>query len=143
MNDDLRYHMQASLDGNESFPQVEDDGVDPEDERLNDRQSAQREMIESLAETFGKFDQGSLKDGAHYGPESPFQKDGLVCSSCIFFEGGHGCEVVEGTIEPAGICKLWIIPETLIGEPKAAKARLSARAIGKAIGESVVARRSH
>ena len=105
-----------------------------EDSKLSERQLAQKEMTESLAETFGLFSQDSGEDGAHYGPESPFQKDGLVCSSCIFFEGGHGCHVVEGEINPLGICKLWIIPETLVSAPK------SAKSIGRAIGKSTVAK---
>jgi hypothetical protein len=38
----------------------------------------------------------------------------MVCSSCIFYEGPRGCEVVEGDIAPEGICKLWIIPAELL-----------------------------
>ena len=92
--------------------------VDNYDSELNERQREQHEYTESLVEKFGKFDQGSLSDGAHYAPESPFEEDGLICSSCVFFIGGHGCEVVDGNIEPEGICKLWIIPETLVGISK-------------------------
>jgi HK97 family phage prohead protease len=38
----------------------------------------------------------------------------MVCSSCVFYEGPRACEVVAGDIDPAGICKLWVIPEVLI-----------------------------
>jgi HK97 family phage prohead protease len=83
---------------------------------LNARQAAQYEALESVAETFGKWDQTDGADGSHYVAESPFE--GLMCSSCVFFEGGRGCELVAGDIDPAGICKLWIIPQALIpGQP--------------------------
>lgn len=85
---------------------------------LNDRQTAQYEAFESVAETFGKWDKSSGPDGSHYVDASPF--DGLACASCAFYEGGRGCELVAGDIDPAGICKLWIIPGDLIpAEPAA------------------------
>lgn len=76
------------------------------------RQLALYDAVEGVAELFGKFDQGVGPDGAHYVPESPF--DGLACSSCLFYEGGRACEVVDGDIAPGGVCKLWIIPSDLV-----------------------------
>ena len=76
------------------------------------RQKALYDAVEGVAELFGKFDQGTGPDGAHYVAESPF--DGMVCSSCVFYEGARGCEVVDGDIAPEGVCKLWIIPEALM-----------------------------
>ena len=76
------------------------------------RQKAMYHAVEGVAELFGKFDQGTGPDGAHYVAESPF--DGMVCSSCVFYEGARGCEVVDGDIAPEGVCKLWIIPEALM-----------------------------
>lgn len=76
------------------------------------RQQAQYDALEGVAELFGKFDQGIGPDGAHYVAESPF--DGLLCSSCLFYEGARACEVVNGDIAPEGVCKLWIIPEALV-----------------------------
>jgi HK97 family phage prohead protease len=76
------------------------------------RQKALYDAVEGVAELFGKFDQGTGPDGAHYVAESPF--DGMVCSSCVFYEGARGCEVVNGDIAPEGVCKLWIIPEALM-----------------------------
>ena len=55
------------------------------------------------------FDPGVDGNGAHYGPQSPFAAEGLVCANCVFYEGGQKCELVAGDINPAGICKLWII----------------------------------
>jgi HK97 family phage prohead protease len=76
------------------------------------RQQAMYDAVEGIAELFGKFDQGTGPDGAHYVAESPF--DGMACSSCILYEGARACEVVDGDIAPEGVCKLWIIPEELL-----------------------------
>lgn len=76
------------------------------------RMAAMYANDENLVETFGQFDQSSGPDGAHYVPASPFP--GLVCSSCIYFEGGNRCELVAGDINPGGICKRWVIPPALI-----------------------------
>jgi len=76
------------------------------------RMAAMYANDEALVETFGQFDQSSGPDGAHYVDDSPFP--GLVCSSCIYFEGGNACELVAGTINPNGICKRWVIPPALV-----------------------------
>ena len=82
---------------------------------LSPRQQAQYEVLEQVVEVFGLYDQGIGADGAHYVAESPFADEGMVCSSCVFYEGPRACEVVSGDIDPAGICKLWNIPEQLLG----------------------------
>jgi hypothetical protein len=102
----------------------EDDGPkqDPEANdvkgNLTDRQQEMYEDYEEIVEKFGLFKQDSKADGAHYAPASanPFIKEGLICSNCVFFRGGQGCEIVAGKIEANAICKLWIIPEDLIKE---------------------------
>lgn len=80
------------------------------------RQKYLYDELEGIAETFGKFDQGMGSEGAHYVAESPFASDGLVCSNCAFYEGPRACEIVDGDIDPAGICKFWIIPNELVRE---------------------------
>jgi HK97 family phage prohead protease len=89
---------------------------------LTPHQVAQVEAESSIAELFGQYNQGSGPDGAHYVPESPFADEGLVCSSCAFYEGPRACEVVAGDIDPNGICKKWVIPAALVVgyEPAAA-----------------------
>lgn len=78
------------------------------------RQAAQYSDDEKLVELFGKYDGGVGPDGAHYVAESPFASEGLVCSNCAFYEGPRGCEIVDGDIDPNGICKRWIIPAALV-----------------------------
>ena len=86
---------------------------------LSDRQTALYSALEKVVETFGKFDQGDGPNGSHYMPESPFAARGIVCANCPFYVGGGGCELVDGAIAEAGICKLWIIPEgKLIAQDK-------------------------
>lgn len=85
-------------------------------QKLNNRQHSLYKLYEMTVEEFGMFDQTSKANGSHYAPaaKNPFIKEGLVCSNCVYFKGGQGCELVSGKIEPNGICKLWIIPEDLI-----------------------------
>lgn len=84
---------------------------------LNERQQEQANDIAELAVKFGKFDQSTGANGAHYAPAAanPFKAEGLVCKNCVFFdETSNGCQVVSGDIAPEAICKLWVIPETSI-----------------------------
>jgi len=78
------------------------------------RQALQYENDEKLVELFGKYSQDSGANGAHYAAPSPFVADGLVCSSCVFYDGARSCEIVDGDIAPDGICKRWIIPQRLV-----------------------------
>lgn len=78
-------------------------------------QVGQYHALEQLVEAAGKFDQGTGNNGAHYVNPSPFAGQGMACANCYFFEGPRGCEVVSGDIDPAAVCKLWIIPQELLG----------------------------
>lgn len=88
---------------------------------LNERQKEQAEGYAELAVEFGKFDQSSMADGAHYAPAdvNPFKASGLVCKNCVFYDEMNGCQIVSGVIEEEAICKLWVIPETAILEAEA------------------------
>lgn len=87
------------------------------EKNLTPRQFTMYDLYESIAEEFGKWNQGSGADGAHYMEENPFAAEGMKCSNCALFVGGQRCEIVEGKINPEAICKLWIIDETLLSEP--------------------------
>jgi HK97 family phage prohead protease len=84
---------------------------DAEPGRFSPRQVAQYQADEQIVETFGQYDQGDGPDGAHYVNPSPF---GYNCSACAFYDGARSCEIVAGDIDPAAICKRWIIPADLI-----------------------------
>ena len=100
----------------------EDDGEEEDDlePSLKPRQQMHYEVLESIAEKYGKWDQTAGANGAHYAPAeaNPFKNQGMICANCIFYEGGQGCEIVSGTIEPEAICKLWIIDESLLSQSK-------------------------
>lgn len=99
----------------ESNGEEDEEKLEP---NLKPRQQMQYELSESIVEKYGKWDQTSGANGAHYAPadKNPFKNQGMICANCIFYEGGRGCELVSGTIEPEAICKLWIIDESLITE---------------------------
>lgn len=88
---------------------------------LAPRQMALKMELEEICEVHGGFDQGIGANGAHYVAPSPFAAEGIACASCVFYEGPRGCEIVAGDIDPEGVCKLWVIPESLltIGAPVA------------------------
>jgi len=90
----------------------QDEGLYP----LAPRQNAIYDDLEEIVDIFGQFDQGIGPDGAHYAglEANPFAAEGMVCSNCAFYEGPRACEIVSGDIDPAAICKFWIIPETLL-----------------------------
>lgn len=81
---------------------------------LNDRQRSQAEVYGELAVEFGKFDQSSNADGAHYAANNPFKAEGLKCGNCVFYDEMNGCQLVSGVIDPEAICKLWIIPQPML-----------------------------
>ena len=85
---------------------------------INARQAEMYEAYEDIAERYGKWLKDAGPDGAHYVSRSPFSEEGLLCSNCVFFQGGRMCEVVAGDIAPEGVCKLWIIAQkNLSAEP--------------------------
>jgi HK97 family phage prohead protease len=103
----------------EETSSMESRSIDDTTYPVTPRQRAHYEATESVAELFGKWGPGVDADGAHYVPVSPFADEGLVCASCVFYEGGRSCEVVEvgpEGVAPEGVCKLWIIPADLVGE---------------------------
>lgn len=97
----------------EDAPAMDQPTLDAAD-GLNPRQRALVDELEGITETFGAFDQTSLADGSHYVAASPFAEQGISCANCVFYKGGRGCEIVAGDIDPAAVCKFWVIPSKLI-----------------------------
>ena len=105
----------------EGFAEMHEKGLAP-------RQFFMYELFEQMADEFGVWNQGIGADGAHYVAESPFAEQGMMCSNCVFYEGGQRCEIVEGQIAPEGICKLWVISEKLLASAEEA-ASMEERAV--------------
>jgi hypothetical protein len=99
-----------------------EDQADEWDSLTERQQDLAESYFENILE-YGMFDQSSKANGAHYAPASanPFKATGLMCGNCVFFNDNTGaqCMIVEGTIEPEAVCKMWIIPEEKIIEPTA------------------------
>lgn len=121
---DVNYQKSLVKNINEAAKKAAPEDDEPEDDpedtdpksNLTERQQMMYENYESVVEMHGMFDQSSKANGSHYAPGelNPFKEEGLICGHCVFFEGGGGCEIVSGKIDPNGICKLWIIPQELI-----------------------------
>ena len=106
------------MDDEETTP-MNSRSIDDTTYPVTPRQRAHYEATEGVAELFGKWGPDNGPDGAHYVAVSPFATEGLVCASCVFYEGGRACEVVEvgpEGVAPEGVCKLWIIPGDLVAE---------------------------
>lgn len=84
--------------------------------RISNMQVALYDAIESVVEQYGKFDQTTGNNGAHYVPadKNPFNAAGMNCGNCVFYDGAGRCEIVSGSVETGAVCRLWIIPEDLI-----------------------------
>jgi len=86
--------------------------IDLEAYPLNGRQLAQYGDTEAVVEVFGQYSQDHSGDGCNYEISPANQEHGLVCGSCVFFMDGM-CEVVSGEIAAEGLCKFFIIPDSL------------------------------
>ena len=111
-SDDENMPEEPEMDDSED----EEEDMDDPKSKLNARQKMMYEQYEATVAMHGMFDHTALGNGAHYAPaaKNPFIKEGLICSNCVFFKGGQGCEIVAGKIEANAVCKLWIIPNELI-----------------------------
>jgi HK97 family phage prohead protease len=99
----------APVDERNEQPAVEVRDIDLG--RYTPRQVAQYNADEALVGLFGQYDQTDGPDGAHYMMPSPFPYN---CSTCAFYDGARACEIVAGDIDPAAICKRWVVPADLI-----------------------------
>ena len=82
------------------------------EENVTPPKRALYKALEDIAEIHGAFPPTDV----HYMPNSPFLAQGMRCANCIFYEGGGGCEIVQGSVSPEGLCQLHIIPEVTMSE---------------------------
>lgn len=111
---------EEDVEPDEILEVISETGLDPRDAALYD-------AYEKIAEQFGMWSQ----EDAHYFAESPFGDEGMKCVNCSLFVGGGRCEVVEGSIAPEGICKLWVIRKDLLvsDEPREDGVAVEIRAV--------------
>jgi hypothetical protein len=82
------------------------------EENVTPPKRALYKALEDIAEIHGPFPPADV----NYMPNSPFLAQGMRCANCIFYEGGGGCEIVQGSVSPEGLCQLHIIPEVTMSE---------------------------
>jgi hypothetical protein len=83
---------------------------------IGERQIAFMHSLLHINKSLGKWDQGLGSDGAHYifQSDNEFSQQGIACHNCIFFIEPASCNIVRGIIQHDGVCKLWVIPESVI-----------------------------
>ena len=83
---------------------------------LKSREMDQAQAYYEIAAHYGQWRQGSLSGGAHYfgSEDNPFIEEGMICANCIFWIPEGQCRIVQGRIDPEGLCKLWIIPDSAL-----------------------------
>ena len=81
-----------------------------ESRELTPQDAELEEAQDEIAAKEGKWE----KDSAHYVYPNPFAGRGIKCANCTHYSGDGACDVVEGTIDPDAICKLWVIPQEKI-----------------------------
>jgi len=105
-----------STENNEAEGESEEEPEDYKEENrgdLTERQLAMMACYESIEIEYGPWSQTE----AHYMSDTPFHNTGICCANCVAYEGGRRCEWVEGEIAPCGVCKLHVIPQTLVSMP--------------------------
>lgn len=110
----------AQMENETASRHMDEEGEGMEEQYPGTLSQANLDLAESqevIVENNGHWSQDAI-DGAHYMAESPFYDRGIACENCIFYEGGGGCEIVSGEINPNGVCKFWIIPEERMSEEK-------------------------
>lgn len=83
-----------------------DENVNP----LTPRQRMEYENIEGVIEIFGTYDQAD----SHYQAVSHHIDEGMICANCVLYEADGVCDAVSGVIAPEGLCRLYVIPDSLM-----------------------------
>ena len=66
--------------------------------------------LEDIADIHGQFAPAAV----NYMAQSQFES--MRCANCVFYEGGGGCEIVQGSVSPEGLCQFHVIPEATMNE---------------------------
>lgn len=80
------------------------------DDALPPAKRAVAKALEDIAEIHGPFAPAAV----NYMAQSPFES--MRCAGCVFYEGGGGCEIVQGSVSPEGLCQFHVIPEATMSE---------------------------
>lgn len=87
--------------------------LDPQEQELAD-------MLISLTQKYGKFDQEGDGVWAGYKPpkENPKKGIGVKCANCVLYEGGSSCKIIALPVAPEGKCRFAVIPNGIVKKRK-------------------------
>lgn len=88
----------------------------------------------AIAAKVGAWAKDAGSEGAAYvsSTVNPNGSAGLKCANCVFFRAPGGCNIVRGTVERGGLCRLYVIPQDKLGpKPKLAASPVEAKPRGR------------
>jgi hypothetical protein len=82
----------------------------------SEKQIVLADSYNAIVTRYGAFEQDDDANGCDYKEATQnVNSGGKCCVECIFFRGG-GCAIVNGSIDPMGVCRFWIIDEVELTE---------------------------
>lgn len=83
---------------------------------LTDKQIALADALNAIVTRYGPFELGDDANGCDYKDgEENTPHYGKCCSECAFYRGG-GCAIVNGQVDPHGLCRFWLISDKSLEE---------------------------
>jgi len=78
---------------------------------LTDKQIALADAMNAIVTRYGPFELGDDANGCDYrDAEENKPNYGKCCCECAFYRGG-GCSIVNGQVDPMGVCRFWLISD--------------------------------
>ena len=84
------------------------------------RQNLMIRTFLAIAAKVGPWSKAHDSEGACYADEAmnASKASGFVCRNCAFFKAPNGCAIVKGAIQPLGVCRLHVIAQERLGQPR-------------------------
>lgn len=85
-------------------------------EDLEIQEALLADMLEFIADQYGKFDEDGTGIWAGYetAEENDDAQIGVKCENCVLYEGAGVCKIIKQTVEPEGKCRFAIIPDGVV-----------------------------
>jgi hypothetical protein len=99
-----------SLQRSDNYSDVLDNVGPASESDLNDLQQAYAQSLIDIVGQFGEFPQTG-PGGCHYESISPYASEGITCSECVFYVGAGDCGIVDGQVDPLGVCRFYVVPD--------------------------------
>lgn len=85
-------------------------------EDLEVQEALLADMLQFIADQYGKFDEDGTGIWAGYEPadENDDAEIGVKCENCVLYEGNGVCGIIKQAVEPEGKCRFAIIPDGVV-----------------------------